>query len=136
MPNAIDRLDAVMEQRRLELNLEWRDIAQRGGLAYETLRALRRTGKASPLSKRRIETGLLWAAGSIDTVLSGGDPTPVVGGASSTITAEELERLIAETEDELRTLAPKYESNRASLTAHLERRVADLRRQLAALTDK
>lgn len=124
-----------MEERRLELNLEWRDIAKHGGLAYETLRALRRTGRASALSKRRIETGLLWAPGSIDAVLAGGDPTPAGGVRvdGHTVRVEDLDLLIAETEDELRTLSPKYESNRASLTEHLEKRLTDLRRQRDAL---
>lgn len=131
------RLDSAMEARRLELNLEWRDIAQRGGVAYETLRALRRTGRASALSKRRAESGLDWQAGSIDALLDGGEAvpvereTPASGGRDGSLS--ELQRLITETQDELRHLSPKYESNRASLTAHLERRLADLQRQLKAL---
>lgn len=138
MQNPADRLNAAMEERRLELNLEWRDIAKHGGLAYETLRALRRTGRASALSKRRIENGLLWAPGSIDSVLAGGDPAVAAGARVDgyAVRAEDLEMLIAETEDELRTLSPKYESNRASLTEHLEKRLADLRRQLDALTQQ
>jgi hypothetical protein len=132
------RLDAAMEARRLELNLEWRDIAGRGGLAYETLRSLRRTGRASALSKRRAEAGLGWAPGSIDAVLAGGSPAEVeaVEIKSAEPNADELRRLIAETEDEIRWLSPRYESNRASLTAHLQRRLEQLRRQLEALSGK
>lgn len=131
------RLDADMEDRRLELNLGWREIAARSGLSYETLRALRRTGKASALSKRRAEMALEWKAGSIDAILHGGRATPAESGAQATgsnsTTAQDLRIMIAEAQDELRYLSPKYESNRASLTAHLERRIAELQRQLDAL---
>jgi chromosome segregation ATPase len=138
MVNPESRLDAAMERRRLELNLEWRDIAGRGGLAYETLRALRRTGRASSLSKRRAEAGLGWTAGSIDAVLAGGEPVTVETAELKTTepTVDGLRQLITETEDELRWLSPKYESNRASLTAHLERRLDELRRQLESLQNK
>ncbi|MEV6413893.1 helix-turn-helix domain-containing protein [Kribbella sp. NPDC051718] len=49
------------------------------------------------------------------------------------VSADELRRLIAETEDELEYLNPKYESNRASLTAHLQRRLRQLNERLDAL---
>lgn len=105
-------------------------------MAYETLRALRRTGRANALSKSRAERGLGWAPGSIDAVLAGGVATVIESGQSSgprEQTIDDLRQLISETEDELRWLNPKYESNRASLTAHLERRLAELKARLEAL---
>lgn len=71
------RLNEAMEDRRLSLDLEWRDVADTANVSYETLRALRRTGQASSLTKRRTEEALQWEPGSIDEVLSGGEPTPV-----------------------------------------------------------
>lgn len=127
-----------MEERRLELNLEWRDVAKHGELSYETLRALRRSGKASALSKRRIETALLWLPGSVDAVLAGGEPAVAVAAKvdGQAVTARDLRMMISETRDELAHLNPKYESNRASLVEHLQRRLADLQRQLDALAQQ
>lgn len=138
MADTVGRLDAAMEARRLILDLEWQDVADRGGLSYETLRALRRSGRASALSKRRAEQGLAWKAGSIDAVLAGGTPTPidavlVPAGSGEESRAQLLRRLIAEAQDELRWLNPKYESTRTVIRERLERQIAELQRQLEAL---
>jgi len=69
------RLDKAMEDRRLSLGLEWRDVAEAANVSYETLRALRRNRQSSSLTKRRTEDALQWAPGSIDAILAGGEPT-------------------------------------------------------------
>lgn len=74
------RLDALMEERRIELGLRWRDLVERGGPTYETFRAIRHgTGEIRPLTKRAIEASLQWAYGSVDAILGGGDPEPLDG---------------------------------------------------------
>ena len=78
------RLDQAMERRRLQLGLEWREVADRAGVSYETLRALRKSGVASSLSKRRIEGALQWAPGSIDNVLINRDPVEIDTDISTT----------------------------------------------------
>lgn len=134
MDNPDSRLDAAMEERRLELNLEWRDIATRSGVSYETLRALRRTGRASSLSKRRAEHALAWEPGSIDAIIGGGRPVALsVGGTPTNTTAQDLRRLIADLRDEITYLSPRHERNRPYLVAHLERQISELEGRLRAL---
>jgi len=78
------RLNALMEDRRLELRMRWRDVATSAGITYETLRAVRRGGQEiRDLTKRAIEDGLLWERGSVDTILKGGDPVPLAPSAVS-----------------------------------------------------
>jgi hypothetical protein len=72
------RLAALMDERRAELRLRWRDVADLGGLSYEVIRAVRNgTGEIRLLTQRGIEDGLKWQQGSIQAILSGGDPVPV-----------------------------------------------------------
>lgn len=81
-PTARDRarLAEAMNDRRLELKLTWRTVAQRAGLTTETVLQVRRgaAGAKGALSQRRVEEdGLRWRPGSIDSILAGGDPTPL-----------------------------------------------------------
>lgn len=131
-----DRLDHAIEARTIELGISYVELAARAGISDVSLRNLRK-GRANfrPRNLRKLETALDWAPGSIDAVLDGGDPT-ISGATRPAMSADDLERLIEETEDELLHLNPRYESNRASLVAHLEKRLTELRRQLAALTEQ
>lgn len=126
-----------MERRRLELKLEWRDVAERSGLTYETLRTMRRTGRASALSKARAESALEWEAGGIDAILQGGDVVVVAAAdlpsSSATTTAQSLRQQIAELREEVRYLEVKHERNRPYIVEHLERKIAELQKQLDAL---
>jgi hypothetical protein len=73
--NALDR---HMNGRRKKLGLRWVDVAQRGGITTQTLRELR-AGIREPreLTKAAIERALEWAAGSIDAIRDGDEPTEV-----------------------------------------------------------
>lgn len=66
-----------MDQRRIDLRLTWEQVAKNGEVSYEAVRAFR-AGQPTirRLTARGIEVGLQWAPGSIDAVLSGGEPTP------------------------------------------------------------
>lgn len=125
-----------MEKRRIELRLKWTQVAERADLSQAGLGAIRRGERhPSALTRARIDHALRWVPGSVDRVLDGGEPTPIGSGETDRegLSAQDLRIMIAESQDELRYLSPKYESNRASLTAHLERRIAELQRQLDAL---
>lgn len=70
-------LDDVLEQRRTELGLLWREVATAAGVSLAGLGAIRR-GERRPmaLTRRGIENALHWETGSVAAVLAGGDPTP------------------------------------------------------------
>src|SRR5690242_18016413 len=76
--DAASRLDEAMNERRIALGLQWKQIAQRAGLSEFHLRRIRR-GEYEPrdLTRAELERALEWASGSIDQVLDGGAPTPV-----------------------------------------------------------
>lgn len=77
-----ERLNRYMEQRRAELGRRWEDVARIAGLPRETINQVR-FGQSNmrALTKRRVEQGLDWTAGSVDSVLDGGEPTPVAGSS-------------------------------------------------------
>ena len=78
-PEARERLASLMDDRRLELGLRWRDVAEAGGISYEALRDVRNgTGGIRRLTEHAIETGLQWERGSVARILAGGelDPQP------------------------------------------------------------
>lgn len=76
------RLEGVINHRRVELGLRWRDVlAAADDMAPETLRRIRTRGTAAvdALSVGRVERALRFAPGSLAAVERGGDPKPVDG---------------------------------------------------------
>lgn len=82
-PEARERLARLMDERRLELGLRWRDVAEAGGVSYEVLRDVRNgSGGIRRLTEHGIEAGLQWEAGSVRRILEGGEPSvPAARGA-------------------------------------------------------
>ncbi len=77
-PAARQRLADLMERRRLDLGLTWREVAEAGNISYEVIRAIRHgNGQIRPLSKRGIEVGLHWESGSVQAILDDSDPVPL-----------------------------------------------------------
>lgn len=72
------RLGRVMEERRAQLGLYVREVADAAGITAEGYRRVR-DGSAPirPTTKSGIERALRWAFGSMDAVLGGGEPTPL-----------------------------------------------------------
>lgn len=64
-----------MNARRADLDMTWKDVAEKGGLTTETLRQVRLgDSDIRELTKRGIERALSWTQGSVDAVLAGGHP--------------------------------------------------------------
>lgn len=96
------RLDRLMDQRRAELRMRWKDVAARAGLTTEGLGGVRKgTGGIRALTKRGIEDALHWAPGSVERILEGGDPLPAdhppadAMGATEAI-LDDMERRVAD----------------------------------------
>lgn len=83
-PGARARLAAAMEARRLELGLTWQEVAIRGGTSTKTLQVAR-TGphETRADTKRAIERGLSWDAGSVDMILQDREPVPLDAPAAA-----------------------------------------------------
>lgn len=73
MTEAFERLDRVMNQRRVELRMSWRDVAQAAGISEAALRTIRR-GRHTPtdLTAAHIEDALQWQPGTLQRILTGG----------------------------------------------------------------
>jgi hypothetical protein len=84
MPGPHERLDEALEARRIELGMEWVDVAEAAGRSAETIRSWRR-GESRPraVNKRKLERAMNWAAGSIDAVLAGDNPVPLESAQTS-----------------------------------------------------
>lgn len=74
------RLGRAVEERRLSAALHFAtqdQLAALAGVSRRTLTTLETGGRVRRATLTRIEHALDWAPGSVDALLSGGDPTPV-----------------------------------------------------------
>jgi|GEM_PF-6357093 len=79
MANEIERLGRFVSERRKELGLSQIDVWQSGGPSNSTLTGIE-TGSANKVSRstlRKLERSLMWAPGSAQVVLDGGEPDAV-----------------------------------------------------------
>jgi hypothetical protein len=82
MQTSPKRLETLMSARRLELGMRtWKALADRAGVSYETVRALKAGGIIREDSVYAIERALCWRPGSIRRILTGGEPIPSVATA-------------------------------------------------------
>lgn len=83
MPQPPERLDSVMNERRLKLRMNWREVAKAADISYEALRAIRKGSyRPTELTARALDEALRWAPGSVYAVLDGGEPTPIQAQAA------------------------------------------------------
>ncbi|MFH9011194.1 helix-turn-helix domain-containing protein [Streptomyces sp. NPDC017943] len=72
-----ERLDQAMNARRLELRMNWRQVAEAAGISYTALRAIRRGDyRPTELTAQALDMALQWRPGSVHAVLAGGDAAP------------------------------------------------------------
>lgn len=76
MDKTAERLDALMDRRRLDLGHNWKAIIDDAGVSYQTLSQLRKGRPVADVTVARVEQALRWAPGSIQDILDGGNPTP------------------------------------------------------------
>lgn len=74
---ARQRLADLMERRRAELRLTWKEVAARASTSEATLRRVRKEHNIAITidTATAIEDGLHWARGSVSAILAGGEPT-------------------------------------------------------------
>ncbi len=73
-----ERLDEAMNRRRLQLRMNWRELAEAAGISYTALRAIRRgTYRPTELTAQDLDRALQWEPGSVYAVLDGGEATPI-----------------------------------------------------------
>jgi len=77
-PAARQRLAEQMDARRLELGMRWQDVAAEAGVSLKTLYSVRTgEGGVTGLTQGKVEKGLRWGPGSVESILGGGDPVPL-----------------------------------------------------------
>ncbi|MDX2681066.1 helix-turn-helix domain-containing protein [Streptomyces sp. NY05-11A] len=83
-PEPHERLNAAMNERRLGLRMNWREVATAAGISYEALRAIRRGDyRPTELTARGLDEALQWRPGSTLSILDGGVATPLEDAAST-----------------------------------------------------
>jgi transcriptional regulator with XRE-family HTH domain len=112
-----------------EMALTQEALADKAGVDPTTVNAFLK-GRNWPQARTRakLEVALGWPVGMLARIALGEEPP-----RSMPATADELRRLIAEAQEELTWLTPRYESTRRLITARLNREIADLQRRLQAL---
>ncbi|MGW3417019.1 helix-turn-helix domain-containing protein [Streptomyces phaeochromogenes] len=102
MPEPHEQLDEAMRQRRLELRMNWREVAQAAGISYEALRAIRRGDyRPTELTARGIDEALQWVPGGVYIALDGGTPVRL-GDASPRAAASPHPPALSPDEETLR----------------------------------
>ncbi|MFE9923305.1 hypothetical protein ACFYQA_17470 [Streptomyces sp. NPDC005774] len=67
-----ERLDGAMNEQRLRLRMNWRQVSDAAGISYTALRAIRRgTYRPTELTARGLDAALQWAPGSTLALLDG-----------------------------------------------------------------
>lgn len=65
-----------LDERRGELGLTWDEVAERAGVAPQTVYRIISGSPMRTTTRKGLERALHWAAGSIIAILAGGEPTP------------------------------------------------------------
>jgi hypothetical protein len=74
----LKRLGDYVERRIAELALEYAAVCRAGGFSDETLGKIRKGSiRARSTTYRKLQLALRWAPGSVEAILSGGEPTPI-----------------------------------------------------------
>ncbi|MEU5853991.1 hypothetical protein ABZ799_01565 [Nocardiopsis dassonvillei] len=76
MNQTAQRLDALIDRRRLDLGLRWKDVADTVGVTQQTLLEARKGRQISELTAAGIERFMNWKPGSVARILDGSDPIP------------------------------------------------------------
>ncbi|MDX3748693.1 hypothetical protein [Streptomyces sp. AK08-02] len=108
MPQPHERLDKAMSARRLELRLNWRELARDAQISYEALRAIRKGDyRPAELTARTLDEALQWAPGSVYAILDGGEAVTVeMQTAIDRAASEYADSRAAAREAEARQTAP------------------------------
>lgn len=77
------RLDVLMDRRRLDRVMRWKDVATEVGVTQQTLLEARKGKVRSDLTAAGIERFMEWAPGSVRAVLEGRNPTPLPAEAEA-----------------------------------------------------
>lgn len=118
------------EIRMGELGLTQEALAAKARVNPTTINAfLNHRNWPQARTRAQIEVALKWDVGMLTRIAKGEEPPR----PNEALTAEELRRLIAEAQEELAWLKPRFESTRRVITARLKREIQDLERQLEAL---
>lgn len=81
--DALMRLGNYVERRIAELGLEYAAVCRIGGFSDETLSKIRKGSvHARRTTYHGLEQALRWSHGSVDSILSGGEPTPLRSDAA------------------------------------------------------
>lgn len=126
---AAERLNRLMNERRVELGLQWQTVAALANITTSTLGAVRRgDNEPTELTMRGLETALRWKRGSVAKIYAFQDPEPLEpSGASVTSSAEEDLRIALEN---LRKIEEKLIRKRGPRTS---RQVRELQRLVLAV---
>lgn len=125
-----ERLASLMNDRRLELDMKWDEVAAAARIKPPTLRAIRNgMNRPSDLTARGLDRALDWEPGSVEAILAGGEPTPMqpqLRVSQVRLTAPAPPPLPVPTDDELRAsgLAPETVEALLDMRRHVERLVA------------
>lgn len=84
-------VDSWINERRIELDLQWDELAARVGISRQALSDIRKKGSGRSSNIQKLEDALGWTRGSIARIRAGGSPTVIV-------TAEERPAVVAEEE--------------------------------------
>jgi DNA-binding XRE family transcriptional regulator len=106
MPEPHERLDEAMNRRRLELRMNWREVATAAEISYEALRSIRRGDyRPSELTAHALDRALNWKPGhGIEAIYAGKQPAPAELTSKPEPTVASLAEQLALVQEALRLL--------------------------------
>lgn len=66
-----------IDERRIQLEMLWDEVAAAAGITKQTLITIRKGGRMRTSTKRKLEAVLKWDTGSIDAIAVDQPPTPL-----------------------------------------------------------
>jgi hypothetical protein len=134
------RLGRLMDERRLDLGLDWQDVASRAGVSSKTLYNARLPSAPlpAPRTRRKIEDALRWQPGSMERVHGGADPEPAPLSAPAAVPLSGSGTLTVSADDEAvaREAEILFPGDRTKQAIWATREPREVKLEIIALIDR
>lgn len=112
-----DPVDEAMNDARLDLGIQWQDVAERAGIGISSLHRFRHgIGPRTPESTRKIERVFGWPRGYLDAIAAGEEPPPIdIFAAAEPNPADDPAAELAELRAEARHLLARADEIEAAM---------------------
>jgi transcriptional regulator with XRE-family HTH domain len=106
-------VEAAMDDARIEMGLEWKDVAERASMSVQTLHRIRKGGTRTAEATRRLEQAFGWPRGYLDAIAAGEPPPATASRVGELEQLRDLAATLQDNIDALRRRLDELDSNGA-----------------------